>query len=72
MHIYSLRSINSLQANEMHRNFHPHLLQKLVVREYNSHGLEYFLVPNKVNKYFQGGLNRSTCPIIGINCREVK
>ena len=50
MHIYSLRSINSLKAMEMHGNFHPHSPQGWVVREYNSHGLEYFLGPNKVNK----------------------
>ena len=61
MHIYSLRSINSLQAMEMNRKFHPHSLQEWVVREYNSHGLEYFWGPNKVNKWVfsNGGLNRS-------------
>ena len=50
MHTYSLRSINSLQAMEMHVNFHLQSPQEWVVREYNSHGLEYFLGPNKVNK----------------------
>ena len=29
MHIYSLRSINSLQAMEMHGNFHPHIPQNV-------------------------------------------
>ena len=51
MPIYSLRSINSLQAMEMHGIFIPHLPQEWVVREYNSHGLEYFLGPNEVNKW---------------------
>ena len=50
MHIYSLRSINNLQAMEMHENFHLNLPQKWMMREYSSHGLEYFLGPNKVNK----------------------
>ena len=50
MHIYSLKSIITLQAMEMHGNFHPHLQQEWVVREYNSHGMEYFLGLNEVNK----------------------
>ena len=50
MHIYSIRLINNLQAMEMHGNFHPHSPQEWVVREYNSHGLQHFLGPNKVNE----------------------
>ena len=50
MHKFSLRSIDSLQAMEMHENFYPHSLQEWMVREYNSHRLEYFLGPNKVNQ----------------------
>ena len=46
-HTYSQRSNNSLQAMEMHGNFHPHLQQKGVVREYYSHGLEYYLYSYK-------------------------
>ena len=33
-------------------NFYPLLLQKWVVMEYNSHGLEYFLGPHELNEYF--------------------
>ena len=50
MHIYSQRSNNSLQVMEMHGNFHPHLEQKWVVREYYSHGLEYYLSPYSAYK----------------------
>ena len=32
---------------EMHGNFDPHLQQKWVVREYYSHGLEYYLYSYK-------------------------
>ena len=49
MHIYSPRSNNSLQAMEMHQNFHPHLQKKWVVRKYNSCGSEYYLCSYKVN-----------------------
>ena len=47
MHIYSQRSNISLQAMELHGHFHPHLQQKCVVREYYSHGLEYYLYSYK-------------------------
>ena len=49
-HIFS-KTTNSLQTMEMHGNFHPPSPQKWLVREYNSHGLEYFLGPNEVHKW---------------------
>ena len=55
---------------ELHGNFQPHLQQKWLVREYNSCGLEYILGPYKWT--VPRGLNGSMCPIIGINCKEVK
>ena len=73
MLLYSQTSNNSLQALEMQGNFHPHLQQKWVVREYYSHGLEYYLSPYspyKVN-IFMGGFNGSICPIVGINHKEI-
>ena len=57
MHIYSQRSIDSLQAMEMKGNFHPHLQKKWVVREYNFCDLEYYLSPYsvyKVNIFIEG------------------
>ena len=47
MHVYSPRIKISLQAMESNGNFQPHLQQKWLEREYNSHGLEYFLGPYK-------------------------
>ena len=57
MHIYSQRSINSLQTMEMEGNFHPHLQQRWVVREYNSYDLECYLSIYSVYKVniFMGG-----------------
>ena len=57
MLLYSQRSNNSLEAMEMHGNFHPHLQQKWVLREYCSHGLEYYLSPYSIYKVniFIGG-----------------
>ena len=57
MLLYSQRLNNSLQAMEMHGNFHPPLQQKWVVREYYSHVLEYYLSPYsacKVNIFIEG------------------
>ena len=49
MHIYSQRSNNSLQAMEIHGNFHPCFQWKWVVMEYKSCGLEYYLCSCKVS-----------------------
>ena len=70
MHIHSQRSNNSLQTMEVNGNFQPHFLQKWVVGEYHSCGLEDYLSPYKVN-IFIGGLSRSICPVFGIKCTEV-
>ena len=44
------KTTNSLQTMGMDGNFHPPSLQKWVVREYNSHGMEYFLGPHELNE----------------------
>ena len=56
MQIFS-KTTNNLQTMRTDGNFHPPSLQKCVVREYYSHGLEYSLGPYVVNKrvFSQGG-----------------
>ena len=57
MQIFS-KTTNSLQTMGMGGNFHTHSLQKWMAGEYYSHGLEYFLGPNVVNKWvFSRGAN---------------
>ena len=69
MHIYSSRIKISLQAMESHGSFQLHL-QKVV-----GEGIQLLLFGVLLGPYksaIHRGLNGLMCPIIGINCKEVK